>query len=153
MCWVSCFVGGAVASSVREGVKGDPCIYLGTSHSLKTNFLEPRDPQFTCLHTSPRTAQASAEANTKPPGLLEGFRLASTNTALGMQVKNNHPLPVLPEPVPGAADQHVKTIPWKSRLFSGGVAQQGDKDQRGRGGQRAPAVPANACCCNRNYRP
>lgn len=127
MCWVFCLVGGAVASRMRKGAKGDPCIYLGTSHSLKTNFLELPDPQFT--HCTPGQHKSLRKQTRSPWGSWRVSDLQVQTLLWECRLKTTPS--VFPEPAPGAAGQHAKPTPWEPHLLSraGDVARQGTRTE------------------------
>lgn len=115
-------------------MKGDPCVYSGTSHSLKTDFLEPHDPKFTSCTPVPGQHKSLRKQTQSPRGSWRVSDLQVLTLLWECRLKTTPP--ALPESVPGVADQHTKPTPWKPHLFSraGGVAQLGTRTKGDGGG-------------------
>ena len=145
-------MGGAVASGIRKGAKGDPCIYLGTLHSLKTNFLAAHDPQFTCCTPVPGQHKPLRQQTQSPWGSWRVSDLQVQTLLWECRLKSSPRC--ITRASPWGCRPARQTHPLETPFILQGwwCGTVGDKDRRGWGGQHAPMAPANACGCNGNYR-
>lgn len=122
-------MGGAVTSGMRKGPKGDLCIYLGTLHSLKTNFLAAHDPQFTCCTPVPGQHKPLRKQTQSPWGSWRVSDLQVQTLLWECRLKSS-PCCVT-RASPWGCRPARQTHPWKPHLFSraGGMAQWGTRTE------------------------